>query len=183
MLTLYGQLSSDDRAIQITCLHCAGALQAIIDVMNTLAAAAVATQMIVLGGSVFMPSGGTSSTGSAARAQARSTVTPLTLVKRQPSDPATPFNAQLAVGESKPTTKQLTVGRQLGDPSSGEFGSKRGESRAQQAQTSQPRASIKGGPGFLQMLLPSDAADRKVSGDQMQAHEPALKAQLSVETN
>lgn len=144
---------------------CAGAMRAIVDVMNTLAAAAVATQMIVLGGSVFLPSGSKSSTGSTggtAKAVGQSPIMPLTLVKRQPSDPAAPKHEP---GGVKFTKKQLAVERQLAFPPPGELGSEHKESQAQQTETAQPQAPARGGQNFLQMLLPSDAADRKVSRD------------------
>lgn len=150
-------------------ITCAGALRAIVDVMNTLAAAAVATQMIVLGGSVFLPSGSKSSTGSAgSTAPARAAsgpYTPLTLVKQQSSNTATALKAEPEASERKMSKQQLGVASKLWPQRQADTGLERMEAKAQQAEIPAPQAAGRGSQNFLQMLLPSDSADRKVSSN------------------
>ena len=129
-----------------------GALRAVVDVLDMLAAAAVAIQVIVLGASVFLPSLPTSSP--------KTTLQPL---KR----PQTPLLTQSIATVGLPTLRGPTI------LPAGVAALPAGTAALPR---SSARASFRINQNLLQVLLPSDKGDRKVSAVEL----PVVEALLPV---
>ena len=112
----------------------AGALQAVADVLETLASAAVAVQVIVLGASVFMPP-------ALPRGPQRPPLVPLT-----PTKPPSADRQKAGAAEGTVSLGLLPVTGEIpGSPG-----------------VTAPAASSRINQNLVQILLPSDPADRKV---------------------